>query len=124
MTDCPFCAIVRREAPAEVVDETAATLAFFPLEPATTGHTMVISKRHVATFLDIPDPEIPALWLAVHRVGRALRAVLKPEGMNVISSAGEAASQSVPHLHVHLVPRWAGDAVGEICRPSARPTSG
>ena len=103
MQGCAFCRIVNRETPAEVVYETKSTLAFFPLEPATRGHTMVIPKRHIETFLDAEEADVPELGSTVLTVGRALRAVLAPEGMNMISSAGVAASQSVMHLHVHLV---------------------
>ena len=122
MPDCDFCDIVSGTTPAEIVYATETTLAFFPLEPATRGHTMVITKEHVDNFLEVPDQLIPPLWQAVTDVGRALHAVLDPEGMNVISSAGEAASQSIYHVHVHLVPRWKGDAVGEIWPPK-EPTS-
>ena len=122
MIDCDFCRIVSRIAPAEVVYETDSMLAFFPLEPATRGHTLVIPKRHIESFLDLAPSDIPELGLTVVTVGRALRAVLAPEGMNVISSAGAAASQTVMHLHVHLVPRWSGDAIGDIW-PAQVPTS-
>lgn len=114
MSQCDFCRIVDRSLPAEVIYETDTTLAFFPLEPATRGHTMVIPKKHIDNFLDIDASDVPELGRAVVRVGRALRDVLEPQGMNLISSAGVAASQSVMHLHVHLVPRWDDDAVGEI----------
>lgn len=90
---------------------------FFPLEPATRGHTLVVTKAHIETFLDVPNALVSALWQTITDVGRALNQVLLPEGMNVISSAGEAASQSVFHVHVHLVPRWHGDAIGEIWPP-------
>lgn len=114
---CEFCEIVARLVPAEVIFESETSLAFFPLEPATRGHTMVIPKKHFDDFLALPADEIAELGVAVITVARALRAVLAPEGMNAITSAGEAASQSVKHLHVHLVPRWRDDAVGEIWPP-------
>lgn len=117
MTACNFCDIVNKREPAEVIYETPSTLALFPLEPATRGHTMVISKRHIEDFLSLTSADIPELGMTVVTIARALQAVLLPEGMNVISSAGEAASQSVMHLHVHLVPRWRDDAVGEIWPP-------
>lgn len=123
MHSCTFCRIVRRELPAEVIFETAETLAFFPTEPATRGHTMVIPKRHVRSLLDAEPRDVQPLGLTVLKVSRALQSILAPEGMNLISSAGEAASQSVDHLHLHLVPRWQGDAVGEIWPPKV-PTSG
>ena len=121
MGSCPFCDIINRTAPARVVFETEHALAFFPLEPATPGHTMVVPKEHHETFRDVPDSLIPALWQAVTDVGRALKHVLQPEGVNVISSAGEAATQTVFHVHVHLVPRWQGDAMGAIWPPK-KPT--
>lgn len=121
MEGCEFCAIANMRLPAEVIFESTNTLAFFPREPATRGHTLVIPKRHVENFLELDPADVPGLGRAVLLVGRALRAVLSPEGMNVITSAGIAASQSVMHLHVHLVPRWTGDAVGEIW-PSKAPT--
>lgn len=117
MADCEFCDIVNKKKPAEVIYETANTLAFFPLEPATQGHTMVIPKRHIENFLELQPSDIPELGQVVVHVSKALQAVLSPEGMNLITSAGEAASQSVMHLHVHLVPRWTDDAVGEIWPP-------
>lgn len=122
MVDCAFCDIVNREIPAEIIYETPSTLAFFPLEPATLGHTLVIPKQHIENFLDLTPVDIPDLGLTVVTVGHALRAVLAPAGMNVISSAGAAASQTVMHLHVHLVPRWSGDAIGDIWPPKI-PTS-
>lgn len=117
MTDCPFCQIVHHLKPAEVVFETATTLAFFPLEPATHGHTMIIPKHHLPDFFDLQPSDITELGATLLHVARGLRAVLNPEGMNIITSAGKAASQSVRHLHIHLVPRWTGDAVGEIWPP-------
>lgn len=117
MAACPFCDIVNRKVPAELVYETASALAFFPLEPATRGHTIVVTKGHYENFLEVPNNLVPTLWQTVTDVGRALNEVLRPEGMNAISSAGEAASQSVFHVHVHLVPRWHDDAVGEIWPP-------
>lgn len=119
---CEFCEIVAGVVPAEVVLETATTLAFFPLEPATRGHTMIVPKRHFSTFLETSRAEVPELGETVLTLGHALQAVLAPQGMNLITSAGEAASQSVRHMHIHLVPRWSGDAVGEIWPPKA-PTS-
>lgn len=117
MEGCEFCEIVNRRSPAEVIYETPNTLAFFPLEPATRGHTMVIPKRHIDNFLELEPSDVPEIGRAVLQVARALREVLSPEGMNLITSAGEAASQSVMHLHVHLVPRWTEDALGNIWPP-------
>lgn len=69
---CEFCDIVRRRLPAEVINETENTLAFFPLEPATRGHTMVIPKQHVDNFLELDPSDVPELGQAVLHVSRAL----------------------------------------------------
>jgi histidine triad (HIT) family protein len=117
-TDCEFCEIVRGATPARVVWETVAMMAFFPLRPAALGHTLVIPKAHVPDFLALKEDLVGLLAVSVAHVGRALNRALQPDGMNAITSAGEAASQSVFHLHVHLVPRWEHDDIGEIWPPS------
>ncbi|MGW1958578.1 HIT family protein [Streptomyces sp. NPDC001920] len=114
---CPFCEIVAGTGRARVVHEDAHTLAFFPLAPATRGHTLVVPRAHTADLWAMEAEAAQHLFRAVLSVGDALRAVLEPEGMNVINSAGEVASQSVFHTHVHLVPRRAGDAMGPIWPP-------
>jgi histidine triad (HIT) family protein len=114
-TDCDFCAIARGEDPAvEVVCEDKEWVAFFPLEPATPGHTLVIPRVHVADLWKLQPPLEAELMAAVVRVGRAIDAALAPEGMNLITSAGEAAEQTVFHLHLHVVPRWRRDGFGKI----------
>jgi len=112
--DCDFCGIVRGEQPAQVVYETEAVLAFLPLNPAATGHTLVIPRLHTPDFLSCPAPLAGTLAAAAAHVGRAVRAAVAADGMNLITSAGKAASQTVFHLHVHLVPRWDGDALGRL----------
>jgi histidine triad (HIT) family protein len=114
---CEFCEIVRGEAPAKIVSETEQTLAFFPLNPATLGHTLLIPKQHVATLWELEPDLAVALARALLPLAHAIRTALTPDGFNVINSAGEAASQSVFHLHIHLVPRWFDDHVGEIWPP-------
>jgi histidine triad (HIT) family protein len=112
---CDFCRIARGEDQAvEVVCEGESWVAFFPLNPATPGHTLVIPKTHVADLWKVQPPLDAELMTAVIRVGRAIDAALNPEGMNLITSAGETAEQTVFHLHLHLVPRWRRDGFGRI----------
>ena len=114
--DCEFCQIVRGERPARVVADAPDALAFFPLRPVCRGHTIVIPKTHLP---DLWAGSLPGAGLmqAVVGVGHAIRTALRPDGLNLISSAGEAASQTVFHLHLHVVPRWAGDHLGSIWPP-------
>jgi histidine triad (HIT) family protein len=100
--ECVFCRIVRGEFPAEVVREWDDCLAFVPLNPVTPGHVLVIPKRHAADFAE--DPELTA---AVMR--RAAELASPP--CNLITSAGAEATQTVFHLHVHVIPRRGGDGL-------------
>jgi len=113
--NCEFCAIARGDdRSVEVVCEGESWLAFFPLSPATPGHTLVVPRAHVADLWQIDPPLGADLMAAVIRVGRAIDQALTPEGMNLIASAGETAEQTVFHLHLHLVPRWHRDGFGPI----------
>jgi diadenosine tetraphosphate (Ap4A) HIT family hydrolase len=116
--NCPFCAIARGEdESAEIVCESDEWLAFFPLKPATPGHTLVIPRVHVADLWDAPASLAADLMTGVVRVGRAIQKALTPEGMNLISSSGQVAEQTVYHLHLHVVPRWREDGFGDIWSP-------
>ncbi len=113
--DCDFCRIARGEDNAvEVVCDGQSWIAFFPLNPATPGHTLVIPRAHVANLWQVEPTQGADLMAAVIQVGHAIQTALEPEGMNLITSAGEAAEQTVFHLHMHLVPRWAQDGFGHI----------
>ncbi len=112
---CAFCAIARGDDPsAEVICETDAWVAFFPLDPVTPGHTLVIPRLHVSDLWEVEPPLGAELMAGVIRVGQAIDAALVPEGMNLITSAGRVAEQTIFHLHLHLVPRWERDKFGPI----------
>jgi histidine triad (HIT) family protein len=113
--DCEFCAIARGEdRSVQTVCEAESWIAFFPLDPATPGHTLVIPRKHVVDLWEL-EPSLGAdLMAAVIRVGRAINDALKPAGMNLITSAGKVAEQTVFHLHLHVVPRWQDDGFEQI----------
>ena len=113
-TLCPFCAIIMGEGWAREVYRDDHAVAFFPLRPATLGHTLVVPRRHIPDIWELPEAAVAHLSRAALRVAAALRAAVAPDGLNIIQSSGAAATQTVPHLHVHLVPRWAADAMGPI----------
>jgi histidine triad (HIT) family protein len=113
--ECEFCRIARGEnASVEIVGEADTWLAFFPLNPATLGHTLIIPRAHVPDLWQVDAAQGSDLMEAVINVGRAIDSALAPEGMNLITSAGEAAEQTVFHLHLHLVPRWSMDGFGKL----------
>jgi len=100
-----------------VVCEDQNWIAFFPLDPATPGHTLVIPRRHLSDLWKAEPSLAGELMSAVVRVGQAIDMALNPEGMNLITSAGSAAEQTVFHLHLHVVPRWRRDGFGAIWPP-------
>lgn len=113
--ECPFCEIVERDDPdVREVYRDANVVAFFPTAPAVLGHTLVIPRRHVPDIWSLRTEEAAQLSAAVLRLAEAVRAAVVPEGFNIIQSNGAAATQTVSHLHVHLVPRNEGDAMGPI----------
>lgn len=113
--DCDFCAIGRGDdESAEIVCARPMWVAFFPLEPATPGHTLIIPRAHVADLWEAEPALAAELMEAALIVGRAIAAASAPEGMNLITSAGSAAEQTVFHLHLHVVPRWHEDGFDEI----------
>ena len=119
--DCAFCAIARGEdRSVEIVCEADSWIAFFPKEPATPGHTLVIPRKHVTDLWKVKPPLGSELMAAVIKVGRAIDQALEPEGMNLITSSGKVAEQTVFHLHLHIVPRWQRDNFGKIWPPEGK----
>lgn len=114
IVECDFCNIVAGGADTEVVGRGPGWVAFFPISPATRGHTLVIPVSHVRNFWEADSEVIAEVTRGCLEVGRALSDVLGPEGMNLITSAGDAAEQTVEHLHLHVVPRWHGDGIDRI----------
>lgn len=107
-----FARVLRGELPAHKVWEDDAVLAFMDLFPQSRGHTLVISKGSRArNLLDVEPEHLNALMLGVQRTARAMRAALEPDGIIVTQFNGSAAGQTVFHLHVHLIPRWEGEAL-------------
>ena len=123
MRDCPFCEIVHRDDPdTREVYRDPDVVAFFPLEPATLGHTLVVPRRHIEDIWGVDLETAAALGRVVLRLSGVIKRALAPEGLNIIQSNGMAATQTVPHLHVHLVPRWTDDAIGRIWPPETNYT--
>lgn len=105
MTGCPFCSLPA----SRIVDETVHCVAIRDTFPVSEGHTLVISKRHVGSLFDLSESEVQDLFRLLARAKQALDAAFRPAGFNVGINDGRAAGQTVPHLHVHLIPRYTGD---------------
>ena len=109
MDGCTFCRIVAGDLPAHVVLDEAEVLAFLDVRPVFEGHTLVVPRAHRATLLDLGADELPALFAAVQKVAAAVVDGLGAQGSWV--SVNNVVSQSVPHVHVHVVPRTKGDGL-------------
>lgn len=106
--DCLFCAIVAGSVPALQVYADEHAVAFLDIEPWHRGHTLVVPRRHVADVVT-GTPALAEIAPAVDAVARMLQHRLAADGINLLSSAGPVAGQTVRHLHVHVVPRYAGE---------------
>ncbi|HED13380.1 MAG TPA: HIT domain-containing protein, partial [Gammaproteobacteria bacterium] len=85
------------------------TLAFMDINPANTGHVLVIPRAHYPDVYSIPDEQIAAVSQTAVKVAKAIREVLNPEGLNLLQCNGKAAAQTVMHFHMHVLPRAADD---------------
>jgi diadenosine tetraphosphate (Ap4A) HIT family hydrolase len=103
--DCPFCHID----PPRVVAESPLSIAVRDAFPVTPGHTLVLPRRHVASWFDASPEERQALMALVDEVKAVLDDERHPDGYNIGINIGEAAGQTVMHLHLHVIPRFAGD---------------
>jgi histidine triad (HIT) family protein len=106
---CAFCAIVAGQAPAIRIYEDDGYLAILDIRPFTRGHTLVVPKRHTVDLTDTP-PETLAEMVAIgQRIAKAARSTELADATNVGINVGPAAFQSVPHIHLHVLPRRSGD---------------
>lgn len=107
--DCPFCAIAAGDAAAEIVHEEAGAVAFLDARPLFRGHTLLIPREHVETLADLSEEQVGPLFVLARRLSVAVRDAMGAEGSFV--AMNNRVSQSVPHLHVHIVPRVKGDGL-------------
>jgi histidine triad (HIT) family protein len=106
---CAFCEIVAGRSSAAVVLDEPDVLAFLDVRPVFKGHVLVVPREHHEVLADLPGPLVPTLFDAVQRLSAALPAALGAQGTFV--GVNNKVSQSVPHLHVHVVPRSKGDGL-------------
>jgi histidine triad (HIT) family protein len=109
---CVFCAIRDGQLPALAVAENERAFAILDINPINDGHTLIVPRTHAATLFDIAEEDAAATMRLAHRVASGIRHGLRPDGLNLLQSNGAAAFQSVPHFHIHLIPRWEGDGKG------------
>lgn len=110
MPQCVFCKIVEGDHGAVIVYRNHNFVAFMDKHPANPGHVLVIPKKHYRTFMAMPEGEVGELYAVAAFLARAVSKAVRADGMNLGQSSGKAASQDVFHAHVHILPRFRGDA--------------
>lgn len=107
--NCIFCKIVAGQIPCFKLHDDQHTLAFMDINPANPGHALAIAKEHWENLPAMPANLLGPVLATAQRVAKAVEAVVKPDGINLLQANGAGAGQSVFHFHVHVLPRRNGD---------------
>lgn len=108
---CIFCKIANGEIPSKTLYEDQDVRVIFDISPASKGHAIIIPKQHAANLFECPDELAGKLLVVAKKVGAVLKEELSCDGVNILQNNGEAAGQTVFHLHVHIIPRYKEDTV-------------
>ena len=100
---CPFCS------DPEIVIENELAYADYDSYPVNPGHCLIILRRHIAEYFEATAEEKAAIWALVDKMKPIIDEEFKPDGYNVGVNIGKSAGQSVPHVHIHMIPRYRGD---------------
>ncbi len=103
---CVFCKIINKEIPSSTVYEDKNVLAILDLSQATYGHTLVMPKKHVETFLDLDKETLNNVFSVTQDLAIKIKNKLGARGVNILNNSYPVAGQSVMHMHVHIIPRY------------------
>ncbi len=118
MSNCIFCSIAERKQSAEIVFEDKDFIAFLDKSPIFKGHTLLVPKKHIQTILDFPDNELMKMITDVKLLSIAIKSALECDGILLINN--NIISQSVPHFHMHIIPRIKGEVLKGFMWPRTR----
>ncbi len=110
-SDCIFCKIANGEIPSKTLYEDDAFRVILDISPASKGHAIILPKNHAANIYELSNEDAGKIMIVAKKVATVLKEVLACDGMNILQNNGEAAGQTVFHLHVHLIPRYKNDDV-------------
>lgn len=108
-SDCIFCHIVARTVPASIVAETDAALAFMDINQPTPGHVLIVPKAHIRDVYALDEPTADAVFRLTVQVAKAVKAALRPDGLNLVQANEPAGQQEIFHFHMHVIARYHGD---------------
>lgn len=107
---CVFCEIIKGRSPVAKVYEDNSFLAFMDKYPITLGHTLVLPKQHYSDLFHMTENEVGNMYRVVHGIAAAVYTATGAQGLNTGQNNGKAANQIVPHVHVHIIPRFEKDS--------------
>ncbi|MCR5792891.1 MAG: HIT family protein [Lachnospiraceae bacterium] len=116
-SNCIFCKIANGEIPSRTLYEDEDFRVIMDINPASKGHAIILPKEHAANLYELSDEYASKIFKVAKKVGSAMVEVLGCDGLNVLQNNGEAAGQTVFHLHVHLIPRYKDDCVSIGWKP-------
>ena len=119
--DCIFCKIIKGEIPSATVYEDDNFKAILDVNPAARGHIIILPKNHSANVFEIPEEEISGIMVVAKKLAKAVKEAYKCDGVNILQNNGEAAGQTVFHLHVHVIPRFKNDSINLAWKPGEMP---
>jgi len=111
MDSCIFCKIIRGHIDSAKVFEDSDALAFLDVNPLTQGHCLVIPKTHRENIFDIPEDTLQKITKTAKDIAKKMKRSLGATGVNLVNASGSDAEQSVPHFHLHVVPRYQNDGL-------------
>ena len=117
--NCIFCKIINGDIPSAKVYEDEDFVIMLDIGPATFGHVLILPKEHYANLFEMPEELLTKAVKLAKSFGEKLVKALHADGMNVVQNNGLAAGQTVFHFHMHLIPRYEGDSVGELWTPGS-----
>ena len=109
MADCIFCKLANGEIPTTTLYEDEDVRVIFDISPATKGHALVIPKKHAANVFEISEEGLAKAHIVAKKIATILKEETGCEGINILQNNGEAAGQTIFHLHIHIIPRYKGD---------------
>jgi histidine triad (HIT) family protein len=111
MQQCIFCEIVKKNIPAKVVYENDRIIAFLDINPLAVGHTLVVPKQHIPTIFEMNEAINQEIFKVAEKISLRMKEALQVDGVNLVNASGKAAEQSIPHFHLHVIPRREGDGI-------------
>lgn len=109
--NCIFCKILAGEIPSTAVYEDDDFKAILDVNPAARGHVIILPKNHAANIYELPDEDASKIMIVAKKIATSIEKAYHCDGVNILQNNGEAAGQTVFHLHVHVIPRFKGDTV-------------